>query len=127
MTIRELTREQAIEIAKTIFPWPDMMTNIQSVFYPYVEEHYEDAREFVKILFDGPAMGDWTYHHMIEIHPNLDCICYMKRMGKNDDQKEYLWELLSTRSQRAVQMKFMEWGIVPSDKNQRRKLVTNID
>lgn len=29
------------------------------------------------------------------------------------------WEILATRNQRALQMKFIEWGLVPSDKNQR--------
>ena len=100
-----------------MYPWPEDMTNFECWFQPFI------AREYFTIKFDGPAMGDKIYNHKIEIGSNLDCNAYfIKSLEGEIEQGPRYMELLPTRNQRAVQLKFQEWGIYPSDKNQRVKL-----
>ena len=123
-TIQDLTVEQAKELANLMYPWPEDMINVECWFQPYIAEWWEDAREYFTIKFDGPGMGDDIYNHKIEIGSNLDCHSYFIKAlekGKSEGGPR-LMEMISTRNQRAVQMKFQEWGIYPSHKNNRIKL-----
>jgi len=127
MTIKDLTLEQAKELAELMYPWPNDITNFEYWFQPYIIEWYEDAREYFTIKFDGPGIGDTIYHHKIDIGSDLDCHSYFikpLKEGEKEDGPRYM-EMIGTRNQRAVQMKFIEWGLVPSDKNQRVKLMNN--
>jgi hypothetical protein len=126
-TILDLTNEQAIEIAKLIYPWPDEMEKIQIVKHPFLPEHYDDAREFVRIYFEGPMMGDNKFPAQIEILSNLDVFASY-RYGQKHSEKDgkEIWkeiiESIPIRNQYEIQKRFREWGIVPSQKNHIIKL-----
>lgn len=123
-TILDLTTDQAIEIAKLIYPFPGEMEKIQVVKHPYFREHYEDAREFIRIHFVAPVMADRKFTIKVEISANLDCFMSYEKSEPCGDDKIRQWnETLPNVNQYEVQKRFREWKIFPSHKNQRRKLV----
>jgi len=121
-TIEYLTLEQGIEIANLCFG-----SKIESAytyrFTGFDPDYYEDAREYVYVGFMAPIFADKILHCYIEISPTLDCfLYYLKAESDNSPTIAYL---LGTMNQKKIQDKFREWGIFPSDKNQRVVLRKN--
>jgi len=104
--LKDLTKEQAIEIAKLIYPYSDKFEpEYEFKYQPYDKSWFEDAREFVRLEFKGIAFGDKIDNLMLEINKNLDCwFYYCREDGAHD---------LPSRNQCAVQRKFIEWGFEP--------------
>ena len=76
-TIKDLTKEQAIEIAKLIYPYSDVVEGDYDFHYqPHDRTWFEDAREFVRLTFKGITFGDKVDNLMLEINKNLDCWFY---------------------------------------------------
>ena len=121
-TIANLTPEQGIEIANLCYG-----SKIKSAFTyrfnGYDPEMYEDAREFVHVGFVAPIFADKILGCYIEISPNLDCFLYYCKA--ESDNSPTIAYLLGTMNQKKIQDKFREWGIQPSDKNQRVTLRKN--
>lgn len=104
--LKDITKDQAIEIAKLIYPFfDDLKTDYDFHYQPYDKVWLEDAREFVRLRFRGFIFGDRVEDLMIEITKTLDCWFYYIR----DDGTHHL----PSRNQCAVQRKFIEWGIEP--------------
>jgi len=102
MNLKDLTKEQAIEIAKLVYGFPDYIKSDFEVKYqPYDETMYEDAREVIKIFFDAIVCGDTVKKIMVEICPNSDCwVYYIEDMAHS----------LPTRNQKLVQKKLIEFN-----------------
>ena len=106
MKLKDLTKEQAIEIAQLIYLFSDDVKSDYDFHYqPYNREWYEDAREFTIIEFRGVTFGDTVDNLRLEINKNLDCWFYYSR--------EDGLHTLPSRNQHAVQKKFIEWGFEP--------------
>jgi len=105
-TIKDLTKEQVIEISKLIYPFFDTVEGEYEYYYqPYDPSWYEDAREYVQLKFRGVTTGDTVDTLILQISQNLDCWFYYSR--------DYMHHLPS-RNQCAVQRQFIEWGIEPN-------------
>ncbi len=104
MTIKDLTNEQSIEIAKLVFGKPDWIKSDFDVKYqPYDANMYEDAREVVSVFFNAFTFGETIDKIMAEINPSLDCfVFYCRPDGAHS---------LPTRNQKSIQEKFREWGL----------------
>lgn len=106
MKLKDLTKEQAIEIAQLIYPFHNEVHSNYSFYHqPYDLSWYSDAREYVRLLFRGITFGDTQDDLILEITPTLDCWFYYSR-------KDGL-HTLPSRNQHAVQKKFIEWGFEP--------------
>lgn len=112
--LKDITKEQAIEIAKLIYPFSNELpgtkeTGIKSDFefkyQPYDATWYEDAREFIRVSFKGITFGETVDNLIMEINKNLDCHLYYSR-------KDGLHSIGCT-NQYAIQKKFIEWEIEP--------------
>lgn len=104
--LKDLTKEQAIEIAQLIYSFSDEVeTDYDFTYQPYDWTWYEDAREFVRLKFRGFTFGNTVDNLILDINKNLDCWFYYSR-------KDGLHGLPS-RNQCAVQRKFIEWGFEP--------------
>jgi len=124
-TIFDLTKKQVIEIAELIYPWPEVMDKVEVDFISDPPDPFgDDRREFIRVYFEAPMIGDRVFPAQIEIYTNLDCFAsYRFGQRHNDDTWKEVVESIPTRNQYEVQKRFREWGIVPSQKNQRFKLV----
>jgi ABC-type phosphate transport system substrate-binding protein len=114
MKLKDLTKEQVIEIAKLIYSFWDEYEKdfpnqeIKFTYQPYDATWYEDAREYVMLEFKGYTFGDTVDNLMLQINKNLDVwFYYCRENGAHD---------LPSRNQHAVQKKFIEWGIEPDYK-----------
>lgn len=108
MKLKELTIEQVIEIAKLAFGHPDWIKSEITVQYqPYVEEHYEDAREYFKATFTAYFAGETTTEYRVEITPDLNVILWYV---KSDMTHARILSALHTLNQREIQKKFTEYG-----------------
>ena len=106
--LSELTSEQAIEIAHLAFGHPDWITSEPIFKYqPYIEEWYEDAREYISVKFEGYFVGNNTTKYKVEIYPDLNVyLWYLKReTGMRD-----IYSVLHVANQRKIQEKFTEFG-----------------
>jgi len=107
MKLKDLTKEQTIEIAQLIYPFSDDVKSDYVFHYqPYNKEWFEDAREYVRLTFRGVTFGDTVDDLVLDINKNLDCWFYYSR-------KDGL-HTLPSRNQHAVQKKFIEWNIEPN-------------
>jgi hypothetical protein len=106
-TIKDLTKEQAIEIAKLIYPFNETVIGEYDFHYqPYDSTWLDDAREFVQVKFRGITFGNTVDELMLHININLDCwFYYCRNNGAHS---------LPTRNQHAIQKKFIEWEIEPN-------------
>ena len=102
--IKDLTKEQVIEIAKLIYPW-DIDSEFEFEYQPYDPSWFQDAREYVQLKFKGITFGETVDTLILQINKNLDCWFYYSR--------DYMHTLPSS-NQAAVQRKFIEWGIEPN-------------
>lgn len=105
--LKDLTKEQTIEIAKLIYPFSDTIEGEYDFTYQqYDPMWYEDAREFVRLKFRGIAFGDTVDNLMLIINKNLDCWFYYCRPDGAHS--------LPSINQHAIQKKFIKWGIEPN-------------
>lgn len=113
MTIQDLTKEQAIEIAKLIHA----QNEIESIsemewefkyqrFSPRTHENSEGDDELIHLYFKANIFGNTIDRIRLTIYANLDCHWGYLRNG------EYS---LPTNNQCAIQKKFIEWGIEPTN------------
>lgn len=107
MTLKDITQEQAIEITKLVFGYPEWITSdFEFKYQPYIEEWYEDAREYVRVKFVGYFAGDNTAEYKVEINTNLDANIWYS-------YKDELNKILPTRNQNQIQNLFNQWGFKP--------------
>lgn len=104
--LSDLTEEQAIEIAKLIYPYfGEMETEYEFQYQQYDPSWFEDARECARVKFKGITFGNKVDKLMMEIDKNLSCwFYYCREDGVHD---------LPTHNQCAIQRKFIEWGFEP--------------
>jgi len=102
MEFKDLTKEQAIEIAKLAFGHDDWITSeIEAKYQPYIPEWYEDAQEAFIVKFEGYFAGTNTKKYVTWIYPNLNvCQYYLDGHLKT----------LGVSNQRIIQKKFTEYG-----------------
>lgn len=121
--LKDITKEQAIEIAKMIWDFDQF---IKSDFeFKYFDGNYghftKTDDEQITITFDFEAFPEKRIGKMfVHIFPNLDCSIAefeFKPYDKpqNETNKGYWQEKHSypLRNQNAVQKKFIEWDIEP--------------
>lgn len=103
MKIKDLTKEQAIEIVKLAFYDPNWIkTDFDFLYQPYIPEHYEDAREYIFLTFEAYFVGDKTTKYKVEISPELNV--WMWHL-ENDT-----YHTMGIHNQRLIQQKFTEFG-----------------
>lgn len=106
MKLKDLTKEQAIEIVLLIYPFSaDVKSDYEFHYQPYDPTWYEDAREYVRVSFKGITFGDTVDDIILEINSIFDCWLYYSR-------KDGL-HTIPNRNQHAAQKKFIEWGAEP--------------
>jgi len=110
MEIKDLTKEQTIEIAKLAYSSPELMTDFSFKYQPYDESMYEDAREEVYLTFNAPVFADKVFKLMLIIIPNFSL--YMYYWNPKTNINEYL----PIRNQYKIFQKFIEWGAEPPTK-----------
>lgn len=103
MEIKDLTNEQARELAELLYPF-EIMGTFKMKYQPYIEDWYEDARELIRIEFKGITFGNKVEPIHIHIDVDLNCWVYYSRG---------MLHSLPTRNQYKVQEKFREWNIFP--------------
>ena len=112
MKLKDLTREQATEIAKLCYDFDDgIKSDFKFHYQPYDASWYEDAREFISVIFDGIIFADKIYKIKLEIQPNLDCHLFYLNFDKTINLDVY--NLIGCNNQNKIQRKFIEWGIEP--------------
>ena len=107
-----MSKEQAIEIAKLVYPWTEPETEFDFHYQPYDESWYRDAREYVRVNFKGIVFADKVYPLKMEIDVQLN-VWFMYEKKKIGDVG-YM-DSLPTRNQKKIQDKFREWGIEPKE------------
>jgi hypothetical protein len=107
MKLKDITKAQAIEIAKLVYGFPDWITSdkFEFKYQPYDETWYEDACELVRINFEAIVFGETSYKIQVEILTNLNCVVYYL-----DGHLKFL----PVRNQYLTQKKFQEYGIEPT-------------
>ena len=103
MELKDLTKEQAIEIAKLSFYDPNWIKSDFDVnYWPYIPEHYGDAREYVSVAFEAYFIGDKTTKYKVEISPELNVwVWYLQEKSLH---------MIGVHNQRKIQKKFTEFG-----------------
>lgn len=122
-TIKDLTRDQAIEIAKLLYPFDDIKSEIETHYQPYDASWFDDAREYYFIKFNGFSFGDKIDTYRIWIYPDLDVLVDLFRDNPlnftEKDKKEIISNKfvllghLPVRNQYKIQEKFRKWKIKP--------------
>lgn len=106
-TIKDLTIEQAREIAHLLSPPPfRVMGKFEMKYQVYEEDMYEDARELIIIKYESYTFGDKIEPIVVHIDTLLNCwVFYLREMLHS----------LPTRNQYEVQKRFRNWGFMPKD------------
>lgn len=117
--LKDLTREQAIQIAKLIYDFDKgIKSDFDFTYQPYDETWLDDAREYIQVKFNGIVFADKVYPLILEINPSLDCDLYYLE----DDPKGFkCMKLIGCRNQNQIQKLFIKWGI-NGTKNDRYSL-----
>lgn len=107
LKIKNITAEQAIEIAKLIYPEKWVVEGVPTYefsYQPYDPSWFEDAAEIVIVDFVGVIAGNTTGRLRLEIHAGLDCTFrHIPEKGKTG------FGSLGVTNQHAIQKKFLEW------------------
>jgi hypothetical protein len=107
-SIKDLTKEQGLEITNLIYPTPELISDYEFTYQPYDEKMYEDAAELIRLRFKAPIFGDSPkYQLMVIICKSLDVYFYYW------NEKININDYLPTRNQYKIQEKFKEWNIIP--------------
>ena len=115
---RNIRSQEAISIAKLIFPFPDLVhSKMNFNFCGQDPDGIENDMECVNVKFDAEVAGKIEKIKVI-ISPNLDCSSQYMQVDFFDVNspgymKYYQWESLPLRNQYYVQSKFIEWGYTP--------------
>jgi hypothetical protein len=113
MKLKDLTKEQAIEIANLINPYPtDLDKGIEQnyefkyqPFSPRSIENSEGNDELVYVYWKTNTFADTIDKVRLTIYKNLDCHwSYLINNGEHS---------LPTNNQHKIQLKFIEWNIQP--------------
>lgn len=125
--LKDLTKEQVIEIAKLVYPFDEWRkSDIEVHYQPYDETWFSDAEEYWFAKFNGITFADKVDTYRMWIRPSLDLSLdairknpddfteanKMKVIGSGDDQIVLLGSF-PVRNQYLIQKKFVEWGIEP--------------
>lgn len=123
MELKDLTEEQAIEIAKLSYSWPDTMDNIKCVYQPYDTSWLDDAREYCLITFDAITYGHTVDTYRLYIYPTLNLSLDVIRTNPKNvtkaQQKDFkrigvvFLGQFPMRNQHEIHKKFIEWNIIP--------------
>lgn len=111
MELKDLTREQAIEITKLAYPFEDWTkSDFDTSYQPYDESHYSDACEYYLVSFDGIIAGNKIGRIRLFIYPDLVCdLDYFYKDSKGEMIVKTMTRL-PVRNQRQIQKKFTEYG-----------------
>ncbi len=108
MTLKDLTPEQAFEIASLCFYNTDWITKeFEFKYQPYIPEWYEDARELVSVYFEGYFAGKNTARYRMDINTNLDINLYYQY------GEDKVFHNLGGWNQNSIQKLFIKWGFEP--------------
>jgi len=132
--IKDLTKEQVIEIAKLVYPFNDWIKSDIEVKYQPYDKTWLDPQEYWFVKFDGITFGDKVDTYRLWIYPTLnlefDAIRKhpdtfteankMKVIESGNDQMVMLGSF-PLRNQYFVQKKFMEWNIEPVFEREEEK------
>ena len=125
--LKDLSKEQVIEIVKLVYPFEDWIkSEIEVVYQPYDVSWYEDAAEYWFAKFDGYTFGDKIDTYRLWIHPNLNVEFDVFRDKLENFTEKDKTEITSKnnkpfvllghfpiRNQHKIQKKFIEWEIEP--------------
>ena len=123
-TIKNITKEQAIEIAKMIWGFDDSIKS--DLTFKYFDGNYgaytNEEDEDITVTFDAEVSPQKrTAKMFVHIYRNLDCsIGEFEFSGCWRHKRSY-----PVRNQNAVQKKFIEWGIEPTEFGANKHIVKN--
>lgn len=126
-TLKDLTKEQVIEITKLVYPFKDWIkSEIEVIYQPYDETWLDDAQEYWFVKFDGITFGDKVDTYRLWIYPSLDLEFDAIRKNPDNFTEENKMKIIGSgkeqmvmlgsfplRNQYLTQKKFMEWNIEP--------------
>lgn len=113
MNIKDLTKEQVIELSKLIHPYPsDIEKEIkQEYIFKYQSEmpsnmdNSEGEVERVELYWKANTFADTIDKVRLTIYANLDCYwSYLRSNGAHS---------LPTNNQHKIQKKFIQWKLKP--------------
>ena len=123
MKLKDLTKEQIIEIVHLVYPFSDWIKSEVKVKYqPYDETWLDDAQEYQFAKFEAITFGDKIDTYRLWIYPTLDLefdairtkIENMTESQKaNNKTGAVSLGRFPIRNQHMIQRKFIEWGIEP--------------
>ena len=114
MKLKDITREQAIEIAKLAYPFPKYVKSDYEFQYipyePISKTNYEECPEQIRIRFKGILAADKEVLLDLTIYNWLDI--YMSWLEKKtEDQNYYDSHRFPLRNQYKIYAKFREWNL----------------
>lgn len=116
LKIKDLTRDQAIQIAKLAYGYPELIRSKDEEFvFRYVP--YVDDQHIVTVSFDATLFGGKEAIFNVIICHNLDVTIFTPMDGR-----AYIVE-----NQRQIQMKFIEWELKEFEKDTIETIYGNID
>lgn len=114
-TLKDITKEQAIEIAKLIYDFDKgIKSDFTFIYQPYVEpckDNWEGEAERVIVEWKGQTFGEAIDDLELTIYPNLNC--FFEYIRFSDKLEIRVGDSLPTRNQYKIQQKFIEWNIQP--------------
>tara|TARA_R110000772_G_scaffold43995_6_gene101266 strand:- start:448 stop:816 length:369 start_codon:yes stop_codon:yes gene_type:complete len=114
MLLKDLTKEQAIEITKLVFPFPnDIKSDISFHYQEYDTTMWEDASETILLTFTCLVNLQDEVILRVFIFSDLSMeVSYIK-------DAEMIVESLPIRNAYFIYKKFREWSIYPNIVEQR--------
>jgi hypothetical protein len=119
MKIKDITKEQAIEIAKLAYPFPEYIKSdfdFQYIPYePISKTNYEECPEHVDIRFKGIIAGTKEAIFCLTLYNWFDL--YMSWLEKKTEEQNYYdSHYFPLRNQHKIYAKFKEWNLQPEEK-----------
>lgn len=101
MKFNEIGEDKILAIARMAYHWPDTMADITVKYQPFIEEWYEDAREYWRVCFTGAHTGNRREKFEFTIDAYLSMVLYScDRVSPHSNQHE-------------IHMLLHKWGLIP--------------
>lgn len=121
-TLKDFTKEQAIELVKLAYPNKDhVKSDYEFIYQPYDYSHYSDAVEYICVKFEGITYANEIDTYRFYIFTELNISLQATRTNtKNkiggvipENRKELHLGSFPARNQYQIFLKLIEWGYRP--------------
>lgn len=108
MKLKDLTKEQAIQLTMLSYGFEDYYSDFEFKYQPKVDSNYENSEgysESVQVTFNGATFGTIVDKLRFTIYSNLNCnIGYLRKDGEH---------LIPLRNQYDIFKLLRDWDINP--------------